>query len=37
MNEDDTRTLSEVRHFAGELLKLARVLPPGLTAMLRDI
>jgi hypothetical protein len=35
VNEDDTQALWEVRHFAGELLKLADVLPADLTAMLR--
>jgi GNAT superfamily N-acetyltransferase len=36
VNDDDTRALWELRHFSGELLKLADVLPAGLTAMLRS-
>ena len=36
MNGDDDQALWEVRYFAGELLKLADVLPADLTAMLRD-
>jgi hypothetical protein len=36
VNGDDDRALWEVRHFAGELLKLSDVLPADLTAMLRD-
>ena len=36
MNGDDTQTLRDVTHFAGELLKHADVLPTDLAAMLRD-
>jgi hypothetical protein len=36
VNGDDAQTLRDVTYFAGELLKLADVLPADLTAMLRD-